>query len=47
MSATDARPAFDPAKATAFTDKLVTTLNDGALCLMISLGHRTGACSTS
>jgi 2-polyprenyl-3-methyl-5-hydroxy-6-metoxy-1,4-benzoquinol methylase len=42
MAATDAHPAFDPAKATAFTDKLVTTLNDGALCLMISLGHRTG-----
>ena len=42
MSATNARPAPDPAKATAFADKLVTTLNDGALCLMISLGHRTG-----
>jgi 2-polyprenyl-3-methyl-5-hydroxy-6-metoxy-1,4-benzoquinol methylase len=42
MSATNARPAVDPAKAQAFAGKLLATLNDGALCLMISLGHRTG-----
>jgi ubiquinone/menaquinone biosynthesis C-methylase UbiE len=33
---------LDPAKAEAFAAKLLTTLNDGALCLMISLGHRSG-----
>ena len=32
--------AFDSAKAEAFAGKLMTTLNDGALCLMISIGHR-------
>ncbi len=25
----------------AFADKLLTTLNNGALCLMVSIGHRT------
>jgi ubiquinone/menaquinone biosynthesis C-methylase UbiE len=34
--------AFDAAKAGAFADRLLTTLNQGALCLMISVGHRTG-----
>jgi ubiquinone/menaquinone biosynthesis C-methylase UbiE len=34
--------AFDSAKAEAFAGKLMTTLNDGALCLMISVGHRSG-----
>ncbi|RJQ65784.1 MAG: class I SAM-dependent methyltransferase [Desulfobacteraceae bacterium] len=33
---------FDPAKAEAFADKLLLSLNYGALCLMISIGHRTG-----
>jgi len=33
---------FDPAKAEAFAGKFLTTLNSGALCLMISIGHRTG-----
>jgi 2-polyprenyl-3-methyl-5-hydroxy-6-metoxy-1,4-benzoquinol methylase len=42
MSGTDTRLAIDSAKAEAFAGKLLTTLNDGALCLMISLGHRTG-----
>lgn len=42
MAGTTPRPAIDPAKAEAFAGKLLTTLNDGALCLMISLGHRTG-----
>lgn len=32
---------FDLARASAFGDRLVRTLNDGALCLMISIGHRT------
>ncbi len=32
---------FDKKRADAFADRLVNTLNDGALCLMISIGHRT------
>jgi 2-polyprenyl-3-methyl-5-hydroxy-6-metoxy-1,4-benzoquinol methylase len=35
-------PAFDADRAAAFAGRLLQTLNDGALCLMISLGHRTG-----
>ncbi len=31
---------FDSNKAEAFAGKLMTTLNNGALCLMISIGHR-------
>jgi len=37
---TEAQATPDPAKA--FATKLVKTLNDGALCLMISVGHRAG-----
>jgi len=33
---------YDSAKANGFAERLLTTLNDGALCLMISIGHRTG-----
>jgi ubiquinone/menaquinone biosynthesis C-methylase UbiE len=33
---------FDSAKAGAFAERLLATLNHGALCLMISIGHRTG-----
>src|SRR5262245_54197605 len=33
---------FDPAKAEAFADRLLMALNNGALCLMVSVGHRTG-----
>jgi len=32
----------DTAKAQAFAERLLTILNDGALCLMISIGHQTG-----
>jgi hypothetical protein len=35
-------PSFDDGKAAAFADRLVGALNDGALCLMTSVGHRTG-----
>ena len=35
-------PTYDSAKANGFAERLLTTLNDGALCLMISVGHRTG-----
>jgi ubiquinone/menaquinone biosynthesis C-methylase UbiE len=38
--ATEAR--FDTQKAEAFAGRLLTALNDGALCLMASIGHRTG-----
>ena len=33
---------FNAAKAEAFGERLLTTLNDGALCLMASIGHRAG-----
>jgi len=34
--------SFDGQKAEAFAGRLLTALNDGALCLMASIGHRTG-----
>jgi 2-polyprenyl-3-methyl-5-hydroxy-6-metoxy-1,4-benzoquinol methylase len=34
--------ALDRNKAEAFAQHLIDVLNDGALCLMISIGHRTG-----
>lgn len=37
---------FDPARAEAFAGRLLQCLNDGALCLMISIGHRTGLFDT-
>jgi ubiquinone/menaquinone biosynthesis C-methylase UbiE len=33
---------FDSAKAAAFAERMLDTLNQGALCLMISVGHRVG-----
>ena len=33
---------FDPKKAEAFAGRLLAALNDGAFCLMASIGHRTG-----
>jgi ubiquinone/menaquinone biosynthesis C-methylase UbiE len=42
MSAKDTRSHFDQAKAEAFASKVLTALNNGALCLMVSIGHRTG-----
>ncbi len=36
------RTAFDAAKAEAFGSRLLAALNDGPLCLMTSVGHRTG-----
>jgi ubiquinone/menaquinone biosynthesis C-methylase UbiE len=35
-------PTYDAARAGAFSDRLLTVLNHGGLCLMISVGHRTG-----
>jgi 2-polyprenyl-3-methyl-5-hydroxy-6-metoxy-1,4-benzoquinol methylase len=42
MSAPDPRTDYDRQKAEAFAGRLLRALNDGALCLMMSVGHRTG-----
>ena len=42
MNSQDSTPLFDPSKAEAFAEKLLLALNYGALCLMTSIGHRTG-----
>jgi ubiquinone/menaquinone biosynthesis C-methylase UbiE len=42
MSTTAATPTLDSAKAEAFAGRLMTALNNGALCLMTSIGHRSG-----
>ena len=45
MSATDrdsTGSTFDQKKAEAFAGRLLGALNDGAFCLMASIGHRTG-----
>ena len=34
--------SFDPKRAEAFAGRMLGALNDGALCLMASIGHRTG-----
>lgn len=39
---TDTARGFDKAKAEAFAGTLLDTLNKGSLCLMLSIGHRTG-----
>ena len=36
------KPAFDNAKAQAFAKRLIGALNEAALALMTSIGHRTG-----
>jgi hypothetical protein len=46
MTATDRVSEFDSAKAEAFAGQLLTALNNGALCLMTSIGHRTGLFDT-
>ena len=42
MSTKNGKSGFDQAKADSFAGHLLATLNHGALCLMISVGHRTG-----
>jgi 2-polyprenyl-3-methyl-5-hydroxy-6-metoxy-1,4-benzoquinol methylase len=42
MTTTHTQPDVNQAQAEAFAARLLATLNDGALCLMISVGHRTG-----
>lgn len=46
MSQPAERVAFDPERASAFAQRLLRALNDGALCLMVSIGHRTGLFDT-
>lgn len=45
MAASD-EGQFDQERADAFSGELVSVLNHGALCLMISIGHRTGLFDT-
>ena len=42
MAEDKSNSSFDPAKAEAFAEKFLGALNYGALCLMASIGHRTG-----
>jgi ubiquinone/menaquinone biosynthesis C-methylase UbiE len=42
MSDSTKKPEIDSAKAEAFAARLLSALNDGALCLMIAVGHRVG-----
>jgi 2-polyprenyl-3-methyl-5-hydroxy-6-metoxy-1,4-benzoquinol methylase len=42
MSTPAATLDFDKARADAFAGRLLGSFNEGALCLMISVGHRTG-----
>ncbi len=42
MATMDTDSNFDGEKAEAFGDRFVSALNNGALCLMASVGHRTG-----
>jgi ubiquinone/menaquinone biosynthesis C-methylase UbiE len=42
VSETGTGGSFDTKKAEAFAGRLLSALNDGALCLMVSIGHRTG-----
>jgi ubiquinone/menaquinone biosynthesis C-methylase UbiE len=42
MSVKDTQSHFDQGKAEAFAGKVLTAVNNGALCLMVSIGHRTG-----
>jgi 2-polyprenyl-3-methyl-5-hydroxy-6-metoxy-1,4-benzoquinol methylase len=42
MAGTNTQANYDAAKAEAFAARFLTALNHGALCLMVSVGHRTG-----
>jgi 2-polyprenyl-3-methyl-5-hydroxy-6-metoxy-1,4-benzoquinol methylase len=46
MSRPAEKIAFDSERASAFASRLLGVLNDGALCLMVSIGHRTGLFDT-
>ena len=43
----DTQSHFDRAKAEAFAGRALTALNNGALCLMVSIGHRVGLFDTA
>ena len=42
MSDSTKKPEIDAAKAEAFARSLLSALNNGALCLLIAVGHRVG-----
>jgi ubiquinone/menaquinone biosynthesis C-methylase UbiE len=42
VSIKSSQPQFDQAGSDAFAAELLSSLNRGALCLMVSVGHRTG-----
>ncbi len=42
MSTPEEHSEFDSAKAEAFAEQFLAALNHGSLCLMASIGHRTG-----
>ena len=42
MSQTPSDAKFDSQKAEAFAGRFLGVLNNGGLCLMASIGHRTG-----
>jgi 2-polyprenyl-3-methyl-5-hydroxy-6-metoxy-1,4-benzoquinol methylase len=46
MNATPGTMHFDADRAARFEDRFVDVLNSGALCLMTSIGHRTGLFDT-
>lgn len=46
MSTEPDKSAFDTARAEAFAGRMLAALNDGSLCLMTSIGHRTGLFDT-
>jgi len=46
MTLVETDKPFDPAKAYQFAERFLRTLNEGSLCLMISVGHRSGLFDT-
>jgi hypothetical protein len=42
MTDPNATSGFGSAKAEAFAGRILSAINDGALCLMTSIGHRLG-----
>ena len=42
MTTATPQTPYDPARADAFAGRFLGALNDGALCLMVSIGHRSG-----
>jgi len=46
MTTNQSETAMDATKAEAFAERVLTALNNGSLCLMLSIGHRTGLFDT-